>query len=81
VGDSFFLQPSLPQRFFAFAASAANEADAVAAPSVGISGITRVGLAFRIGEVAPKEEKEWAFEDILEMEKERDLKANGIHPF
>lgn len=58
------------------AASAAKEAEV--ASNEGISGIKSDGLPPMTGEAEPREEKG---EGILEMEKERDLKANERHPF
>ena len=61
VGVSFRRQPSAPQRFFA---AAANESEAVPAPSVGSSGMIKVGLADdeSWGDAPPKEEE---LEDIF----------------
>lgn len=81
VGESLRRQPSAPQRFFA--AAAANESEADAAPSVGSSGITKVGFAdVSWGEPTPKEEE---LEDILKRrvkeESKEDLKDEGAHNF
>ena len=61
VGLSLRRQPSAPQRFFA--AAAANESEAAAAPSVGSSGMIKVGLTDESwGDAPPKEEE---LEDIF----------------
>lgn len=71
VGVSFRRQPSAPHRFFA---EAANDSEADAEPSVGISGITSVCFVdVNCGEAPLKEKRCWEeLEDILKRKGKED---------